>query len=129
VRDDQAKIGELCGQIQANQNALAKTNKQAPKDPNAGKPAMAAQPPPTNNLGTITTQDGRTFQNCRVIKVKTDGIVVSYSEGITEIKYALLPPDLQKKFGFDPRQAAALTQAQLQYQEEQKNAAAQAAGN
>jgi hypothetical protein len=85
--------------------------------------------PPTNTLGTITTLDGKTFQKCQLLKVDADGIVVNHSEGITKILYGLLPPELQKKFGYDPHQAAALTEAQIQFQEEQRKAAAQAAGN
>ena len=58
-----------------------------------------------------------------------EGIVVNDSEGIMEIMYGLMPPDLQKRFGYDPHQAATLTDAQIEYQEEKRQAAAQAAGN
>jgi len=125
----QPKIADPTRQIQTLQSASVEAKNQALQAPNANQPAMATQPPPTNNLGTITTLNGKTFQNCQLLKVKADGIVINHSEGITEILYGLLPPDLQKKFGYDPHMAAALTEAQIQFQEEQRKAAAQAAGN
>jgi hypothetical protein len=92
-------------------------------------PNANTAPPPGNNLGTITTLDGKTFQNCQLLGVKADRIVINYAGGITEILYGLMSPELQKRFGYDPHQAAGLTEAQIQFQEEQRKAAAQAAGN
>lgn len=88
--------------------------------------ATAAAPAPAlgNSLGTITTLDGKSFPNCQLIKIKPTVIVVNDSDGITEISYALMPPEMQKKFDYDPHQAAALTEAQIQFQEEQRAAAA-----
>jgi hypothetical protein len=132
VADAQAQMADLTKQLQAAQSALAEAKEQALE---AAKASQAATPttvpaiPPTNNLGTITTFDGKTFQSCQLLKVQADGIVVNYSGGITQISYGLMPPDLQKRFGYDPHQAAALTQAQIEFQEEQRKAAAQAGGN
>jgi hypothetical protein len=132
VADAQTKIADLTKQVQDAQSALAKA--EALQIPKTTPAAVTTTPPkPTtsspNNLGTIATLDGKTYQNCQLLKVKADGIVINDSDGITEIMYGLMPPDLQKRFSYDPHQAAALTDAQIEYQEEQRQAAAQATGN
>jgi uncharacterized phage infection (PIP) family protein YhgE len=128
--DAKNQIADLTAQAQTAQSALADAKKQAATPP-ATPPPPAPAPPaaPNNNLGTITTLDGKTYQNCQLLKVEADGITFSYSEGITKVFFGLLPLNLQAKFGYDPHQAAALTAAQLQYQEDQRKAAAQAGGN
>jgi hypothetical protein len=124
--DAQTTIADLTKQIQDAKVALAQAKAQAVAPSKATPPAATATPstPPGNNLGTITTLDGKTFKNCQLLKVDADGIVVNYPEGITKILFGLMPPDLQKRFGYDPHQAAALTAAQIEYQEEQRKAAA-----
>ena len=130
VNDAQTEIADLARQIQGAPSTPAEAKQQAPQSTQANTSAAATTAtPPTNDLGTITTLTGKTFLNCQLLKVKVDGIVVSHSEGITEIVYGSLPPELQKKFGYDPHQAAALTEAQIQFQEEQRKAAADAAGH
>lgn len=86
---------------------------------------------PSNNLGTFTTLDGKTFQNCQLLKVQSDGITFNHSGGITKVMFAVLPPDLQKRFGFDPHQGLTLTDTQVGFLETQRTAAdqAQTAGN
>jgi hypothetical protein len=132
VADAGAKIADLTKQVQEAQSALAKAQAQAqaPQVPKANTPTPTTAPTaPGNNLGTITTLNGKIYQNCQLLKVQADGIVVNDADGITEIRFGLMPPDLQKRFGYDPHQAATLTDAQVQYLEEQRAAAAQAAGN
>jgi len=133
VANAQTELSDLTKQVQAAQSALAEAQAQAVQAAKAATPATttaaAAPSRPTNNLGTIGTLDGKTFQNCQLLKVQADGIVVNDADGITEIRFGLMPPDLQKRFGYDPHQAATLTEAQIEYQEEQRQAAAQAAGN
>ena len=133
VADAQTETADLTKQVQEAQSALAKAQAQALQSATAATMAattVAATPSrPSNNLGTIATLDGKTYQNCQLLKVQADGIVVNDADGITEIRFGLMPPDLQKRFGYDPHQAATLTDAQVQYQEEQRAAAAQAAGN
>jgi hypothetical protein len=133
VADAETKIADLTKQIQDAQSTLAKAKAAALQAPKTTTAATTTPPKPTNsspnNLGTIATLDGKTYQNCQLLKVKADGIVINDSDGITEIMYGLMPPDLQKRFGYDPHQATALTDAQIEYQEEQRQAAAQATGN
>jgi hypothetical protein len=124
--DAQTTIADLTKQIQDAKVALVQAKPQVVAPPNANPPGATATPStlPGNNLGTITTLDGKTFKNCQLLKVDADGIVVNHSEGIMKILFGLMPPDLQKRFGYDPHQAAALTEAQIEYQEEQRKAAA-----
>lgn len=128
--DAQTIIADLTKQIQEAKAALVQAKPQVSPTPNTNSPGTtpALSTPSGNNLGTIATLDGKTFQNCQLLKIKATGIVINDSTGITEIPFGLLPLDLQKKFGYDPHQAAALTEAQIQYQEEQRKATAQATG-
>ena len=73
-------------------------------------------------MGTITTLDGRTFQDCKILKVEADGITFSHADGITKILFPLLRPDLQKRYGYDPQKAVAETAAQINYQQAQQAA-------
>ena len=126
ANDAQTEITDLAKQLQAAHGGLAQARPSAAQPPTANAPAMAATA--GNSLGAISTLNGKTFQNCQLLKIKAEGIIINHSEGITEIEYGLLPLDLQKRFGYDPRQAAALTEAQIQFQEQQRKAAADSAG-
>ena len=129
--DATAEVADLTEQVQKAQSQLAAAQALAArakaKPPATNAPTATA--PPTNSLGTITTLDGKTYQNCQLLNVKTNSIVINYADGITEVPYNMMSRDLQKRFGYDPHQAAALSEAQIEYQEEQRKAAAQAAGN
>jgi len=84
----------------------------------------------SDSMGTITTLDGRTFQDCKVLKIEADGITFSHADGITKILFPLLRPELQKKYGYDPQKAVAETAAQINYQQSvQQTAPAPAASN
>ena len=82
----------------------------------------------TNYLGTVQTQDGKSYQNCKMLSVDEDGVTVTCETTITKLNYSILPPDLQRKFGYDPQAAAKLSQARIQYLEQQIQAA-EAIGN
>jgi cell division protein FtsB len=127
VADDQAEMTKLSAQTQTVQSTLAEAKMQAAHPSKSATPAVPTLP--SNNLGTIVTLDGKTFRNCQLLKVEADGIVVNQSDGIIKISFGLMQPDLQKRFGYDPHQAAALTEDQVQFQEQQRQAAAQASGN
>lgn len=53
------------------------------------------------------TVNGKTYQNVRVTQVDADVVHVNYDGGMGRIKIADLPPELQKKFAFDPVAAKA----------------------
>jgi hypothetical protein len=84
---------------------------------------------PSNNLGTITTQDGQTFPDCHLLNVDVHGIFVQDPDGVLEIMFTWMRPAMQKRFGFDPSKGDALTDAQVAYQEAQRKAADQINGN
>lgn len=135
LADEKAKTADLTAQLDAAQKAAAEAKKQADDAVKALQAEIAketAQPPkppkPTNFLGTVTTQNGKTFQNCMLLKADVDGITVNCATGITKLIYGILPPELQTKFGYDPHAASKLSEAQVQYLEEQIQAA-EAAGN
>jgi hypothetical protein len=88
----------------------------------AANAAATAAVSNSNNLGTITTLDGRTFQNCKVLKVEADGVTFSHDDGITKVLFPLLPPAVQKQFDYDPQKAVAQTGAQVRYDEQQADA-------
>jgi hypothetical protein len=72
----------------------------------------------SDSLGTINTLDGRTYENCKILKIEADGITFSHADGITKVLFPLLRPELQKKYGYDPQKAVAQTEAQINYQQE-----------
>ncbi len=129
--DAQNELTDLGKQVQDAQAALA-AEKQ--KEAAANSPAVTAVPNPlpligTNDLGTIGTLDGKVYPNSQLMKVQADGIVVSYTGGITQITFNLMQPDLQKRFGFDPKVSFSLTSDQVAAQEQKRKAAGTTAGN
>ena len=68
---------------------------------------------------TITV-DGVTYRNVRFERVTPASVTIFYTTGVATIPLEKLPPELQKKFGYDPQQAA-------QWQAAQQKAAAEAA--
>jgi cell division protein FtsB len=112
----EAEVANLTGEAKA-LTATPETSSSTPATP---KP----KPLPSNNLGNITTLDQKTYQNCQLLKVEAEDIVISDSDGITQIAYTLMAPDLQKRFGYDPHVAATLFPAQVELLEEQRKASA-----
>lgn len=134
LADVQSKITDLNSQIAAAAAAAkaakeAKEVEEAAKAAKATADAAAAVAKPTNNLGVVSTLDGKTFQNCQLLRVEADGITFSHSAGITKVLFPLLQPELQKRFGFNPSIGTTLTDAQVLVQEAQRKAAAKTAGN
>jgi hypothetical protein len=127
-----AQVTTLAGQLKTAQTDLASAKAAAAAtgvtSATPGKTASGISSAATlsNNLGTIATLGGQTYQNCQLLKVNAESITISETAGITEIPFALLPPNLQQRFDYDPHQAAALTAAQIEYLEELRKAAAAA---
>ena len=46
------------------------------------------------------------YKDFEVLKVDHDGIRILHSEGAAKIRFAQLSPELQKKYGYDPKKAA-----------------------
>jgi hypothetical protein len=86
-------------------------------------PGQPALPPPTGNtwiedLGTFTTITGKTYQDAKLLKIEATDIVIGCTDGITQVPYAIMPPDLQKKFGWDPQKSNEINAAMIRYQEQ-----------
>jgi hypothetical protein len=60
----------------------------------------------------LTTLTGRTYTNANVSRVDGDGITVLYPGGGSKIAFTNLPPEIQKKYGYDPEKAAAIAAKQ-----------------
>lgn len=124
--DTQTKLAGLTTQLQAAQKAAQAAPPPPAATSTAPSPSSSTPTAPSNNLGTIVTLDGRTFQNCQLLAVEADGITFKHAEGITKVLFPFLRPEVQQRFGYDSHKAAALTAAEIQYQEEQRKAAAMA---
>jgi hypothetical protein len=57
------------------------------------------------------TTDGKVYQDVKVIKVEDDAVTVLFSDGGARIPLIKLPPDLQKRFSYDPVKAKAAADA------------------
>ncbi len=58
-----------------------------------------------NVTSTDWTVNGKTFRNVKVGTVDSDAVHITYDGGVGTVALADLPPDLQKKFKYDPNQA------------------------
>lgn len=126
LADAQAKIADLTAQIAAAAEAAkaAKAAEAAAKAAATPSPSTNSSTPVfSNNLGMVTTLDGKTFQNCQLLRVEADGITFNHSSGITKVLFPLLSPALQKKLGYDPKNGTNLTAEQVQALEAQRKAA------
>ncbi len=136
LADEKAKSSDLSTQLDTAQQEATAAQKQAADSAKALADEMAKEKTleaaraakMTNYLGTVQTQDGKSYQNCKMLSVDEDGVTVTCETTITKLNYSILPPDLQRKFGYDPQAAAKLSQARIQYLEQQIQAA-EAIGN
>ena len=60
-----------------------------------------------NNAGHTIVVGDTTYKDYELSKVEPDGIRILHSAGAAKIPFEKLSPDLQKKYGFDPKKAAA----------------------
>lgn len=127
LNDAKSSLNDMTALVQNAQKQAEDAQKQLAQ---ATAPKTQASSPagPGNNLGTVATLDGKSFENCQLLKVEADGITFSHSAGITKVLYGLLRPELQQRFGYDPHVTTGLTDAQVQLQEEQRKIAAQTIG-
>jgi hypothetical protein len=58
-----------------------------------------------------TTTDGKVYQGVMVVKVEDDSVTILYKDGGALVSLDKLPPDLQKKFHYDPVKAKTAAQA------------------
>src|SRR5271163_2903287 len=57
------------------------------------------------------TTDGKTYQNVSVVKVEADAVTILHKYGGALVPLDKLPPDLQKKFHYDPVKAKIAAEA------------------
>jgi hypothetical protein len=62
------------------------------------------------------TIEGKEYKNVRVSRVEPDGIVITFSGGIVKLPFTELPPEAQKKYGYDSSAAAAYSAEEYQKQ-------------
>lgn len=60
----------------------------------------------TIHADEFTTLDGEKYTNATIKRVEPDGLVISYAEGITKLKFRNLSADLKIKYGYDPQKEA-----------------------
>lgn len=76
---------------------------------------------------TFVTRDGREFKDVSISGSDPSGITIMTDSGIERVPFAKLPEDLQKKYGYDPKRAAAFSAAEQQAAAIRANAMANAA--
>ena len=54
----------------------------------------------------LAAADGRIYRNVQVRKIEPDGLTLRHDAGLTKLVFPLLPEDWQRKYEYDPQQAA-----------------------
>lgn len=84
--------------------------------PRAEESNAAPSPVTSNAPPASITIDGTTYEDIRWESVTPTTVTIFHKTGVATIPLWTLPPDLQKRFGYDPQKAA----ASLQEQERQR---------
>jgi len=71
-------------------------------------PAIAAP----KNYGTITTRNGKSFYDCKIMRVQPDGVSFTHRDGAAKIAFKDLPANMRQEFRYDPQQEAAYQREQ-----------------
>ena len=80
---------------------------QAPAPAAASAPTAAAPGSSTGSAVISEVQVGQmVYHEVRVLQVTPVSVVLAHRDGITSVALADLPPDWQKRFGYDPAKAA-----------------------
>src|SRR2546429_53320 len=62
------------------------------------------------------TVDGKEYKKATVSRLEPDGIVIIFSGGIVKLPFVELSPDVQTKYGYDSKAAAAYAAEENQRQ-------------
>ncbi len=92
-----------------------------------GERALQNAPPPFPAVIPEVQVGANVYYDVRILQVTPVSVVLGHRDGITSVPLADLPPDLQKRFGYDPAKAAAeeaQRQAENTAHQVQANAAA-----
>lgn len=77
-------------------------------------------------LGTLTTVNGETFNEVKVLKHDPDGLMFRHAKGIAKIPFANLSEEVQKRYEYKPEAAAAFVKEHVDAEKEAKAKAAAA---
>jgi len=69
--------------------------------------AIAAPLHADSDSSTVMTRTGKSYQNCKVIKVSPDGVTFRHSKGIAKVLFVDMNEAAQEKFGYDPAKTRA----------------------
>ncbi len=69
--------------------------------------AILPQAAPAENVGAIETLQGKRYHECHIVRVHPDGVSFRHEVGAAKILFTDLPDKWRKKFGYDPKKAAA----------------------
>lgn len=67
---------------------------------------LVAAPASSDSITSITTNLGRSYQNCRVCQVDPDGVIIAHQKGMAKLLFSELPDSLRSKLGYDAQKAA-----------------------
>jgi len=59
------------------------------------------------------TTDGIIYKDVKVMRVQDDALTIIYADGGALVPLAKLPPEVQKKYGYDPVKAKAAADARV----------------
>ena len=59
----------------------------------------------------LTTADGKTYQNVKITRVDPDGLYIIHSTGGGKVRFAELPEEVRKQYGYDPAKEKAWVEA------------------
>ncbi|MEX2579671.1 MAG: hypothetical protein WD342_11490 [Verrucomicrobiales bacterium] len=63
--------------------------------------AAAGEP----DFEVLESGDGTLLEDCRVMRVETDGLVLQHREGVAHVSFFDLPREVQERYDFDPVEA------------------------
>ncbi|GEM_PF-4961555 len=69
---------------------------------------------------SITTNDGKKYENVSVSRVEPDGLVVMTAFGVVKVNFTDMPEGQRQKFGYDPSKAEAFRVAQIKASQERE---------
>ncbi len=75
----------------------------------------------------VVTRNGKSYQNCRVLKVSPDGVTFRHSNGIAKVLFVDMNEAAQEQFGYDPAKTRAYEAKVKEDREKARAAAAKAA--
>src|SRR3954469_23745030 len=66
----------------------------------------------------LRTTKGTEYKNARVSEVEADGITIFHAGGVAKILFREMPDEMRRKYGYEPKAAAAAERAETAEQEQ-----------